>query len=317
MTNPPFNSVPDLVIVTPVYEDAEASTRLFLELKAELGDSLFIVVVDDGSVHEPVKVQALKTAGLNGVVLRLRRNVGHQQAIAIGLHYVNEHLGDIPYTVVMDSDGEDLPSSISALVSEFDRENVDVIVASRKSRHETIMFKSFYIVYKFLFSLLSGKNISFGNFMLFKTSALNRITSMQELWVHVAACVLASKLRLGYLPLDRGPRYAGQSKMNFVGLALHGFIGIMVFAENVLVRVGIFCTIIGGLAVAGAMFATWLKIAGFATPGWFSVALGILMLVFFQTGAITLMTLMLTGVSRSGTVSTIDYHDYVDEVTHA
>ena len=29
--------------------------------------------------------------------------------------------------------------------------------------------------------------------------------------------------------------------MNFVGLALHGFKGLMVFAEDVLVRVGIAC----------------------------------------------------------------------------
>ena len=43
-----------------------------------------------------------------------------------------------------------------------------------------------------------------------------------------AAAVLASKLRVETCSLDRGPRYAGQSKMNFVGLALHGFKGLMV-----------------------------------------------------------------------------------------
>ncbi|MBF0586881.1 glycosyltransferase [Prosthecochloris sp. N3] len=305
-----------LAIVMPVYEDAEASERLFRELFDQFGRDVFVVAVDDGAIRQPLDIHPMRSAFLEGVVIRLRRNVGHQQAIAVGLHYVADHLSGAQRIVVMDSDGEDLPSSIPHLLSVLERDDIDVVVASRKSRQESLLFKVFYVLYKFLFSLLSGRNINFGNFMALKACALKRISAMQELWVHVAGCVLASKLRLGYLPLDRGPRYAGHSKMNFESLALHGFRGIMVFAERVLVRVGVFCTVIGGLAVLAAVLAIWLKLAGFATPGWFSVALGILMIVFFQTGAITLMTLMLTGVSRSGMVSTVDYRAYIDEVEH-
>jgi hypothetical protein len=138
---------------------------------------------------------------------------------------------------------------------------------------------------------------------------------MHELSIHVAAAVLASKLRMEVRSLDRGPRYAGQSKMNFVGLTLHGFKALMIFAEDVLVRVGIACAVIAGLAVAGAVLAVVLKVLGFSTPGWFSVALGILVLIFLQTGALTLMTLMLTGVVRSGNVTpTIAYHEFVERV---
>jgi hypothetical protein len=53
---------------------------------------------------------------------------------------------------------------------------------------------------------------------------------------------------------------------------------------------------------------------GYATPGWFSVALGLLLLVFLQTGAITLMTLMLTGITRSSTVLPLDYRLLIDKV---
>jgi polyisoprenyl-phosphate glycosyltransferase len=54
---------------------------------------------------------------------------------------------------------------------------------------------------------------------------------------------------------------------------------------------------------------------GFSTPGWFSVALGLLMLMLLQTGALALMTLMLTGVVRSGSVSAaLAYRDFVDRV---
>jgi hypothetical protein len=103
--------------------------------------------------------------------------------------------------------------------------------------------------------------------------------------------------------------------MNFVGLVLHGFKALMVFAEDVLVRVGIGCGLIAGFSLVALVVAIILKIIGFATPGWFSIALGILVLMLMQTGALALMTLMLTGVIRSGSVTTlISYHDFIGEV---
>jgi glycosyltransferase involved in cell wall biosynthesis len=304
-------------VVMPVYEDQEASTRLFRELFAEYGDRVFVVAVDDGSINQPVNVEAIQSAGLKGVVIRLKRNVGHQRAIAIGINYVADHLPDISCTVVMDSDGEDTPISIKQLVESLKSPQIDVVVAQRKSRIETLRFKVFYVLYKALFQLLTGRKISFGNFMVLKPGAVKRVAAMQELWVHVAACVLTSKLRMHTLAIDRGPRYAGKSKMNFVGLALHGFRALMVFAEDVLVRVGIACVLVAVLSVAGSLIAITLKLAGFATPGWFSVALGILLIVFLQTGALTLMTLMLTGVVRSGSPNQVDYRAYIDQVKHA
>lgn len=307
-----IDSPHSLIIVTPVYEDVEASSRLFKELALIFGLGVYIVAVDDGSVRQPVDVLSISEAGIAGVVIKLKRNVGHQRAIAIGLNYVADQLPEARWVVVMDSDGEDIPSSIKELIQSLESADVDVVVAQRKSRVETLRFKIFYIVYRLLFKLFTGRGISFGNFMALKPTAVKRLAAMQELWIHVAGCVLTSKLRIEVCPLDRGARYAGQSKMNFVGLALHGFRALMVFAEDVLVRVGIACVLIAVLSVLGGITASFLKVIGFATPGWFSVALGILLLVFLQTGALTLMTLMLAGVIRNGTISTLNYKDFID-----
>jgi glycosyltransferase involved in cell wall biosynthesis len=302
------------VIVTPVYEDREASSRLFQEI-AELNiDGLLIVSVDDGSVREPLDVESIESAGLTGVVIKLKRNVGHQRAIAIGLNYVSDNISSIERVVVMDSDGEDLPSTISHLLANLDPATTDVVVAERKSRVETLKFRIFYQFYRWLFRLLVGRNIGFGNFMAIGPDALQRLRAMPELWIHVASCILNSKLRIKICPIDRGPRYAGKSKMNFVGLALHGFKGLMVFAEDVLVRVGIACSLVASLSILAAATAIVLKIIGFATPGWFSVALGILFMVFLQTGTLTLMTLMLTGVVRNANVSPPNYLEFIDSV---
>jgi hypothetical protein len=60
------------------------------------------------------------------------------------------------------------------------------------------------------------------------------------------------------------------------------------------------------------LVAIGLKLFSYSTPGWFSVALGILLLVFLQTGALTLMTLMLTGVVRGGLLAKVVYIDFID-----
>jgi len=307
-----------VIVVTPVYEDVEACNRLFIELSTQFNRDIYVVAVDDGSIKQPLEISSLENAGVNGAILKLRRNVGHQRAIAIGLGYISEYIQSEQRVVVMDSDGEDLPSTIPHLLDQLRSDNVDIVVAQRKSRVETFRFKAFYAVYKLFFSVMTGRAISFGNFMALKASAVKRLVIMQELPIHVAGAVLVSKLRTSICPLHRGPRYAGQSKMNFVGLVLHGFKGLMVFAEDVLVRVGIACALIATISVLGAITAAGLKLFSIATPGWFSVALGLLFLMLLQSIALalmTLMTLMLTGVVRGGTVATVvAYHDFVESV---
>jgi polyisoprenyl-phosphate glycosyltransferase len=306
-----------IAVVTPIYEDREASSRLFEHLAAEFGDAVYVIAVDDGSVREPVEPASLRRAGLRGMVVRLRRNVGHQRAIAVGIGYVADRIADFDCVVVMDSDGEDVPATIPALIDALRSEDHDVAVAVRKSRVETLRFKAFYLVYKIIFGVLTGRRISFGNFIAMKPLAAKRLAAMQEVWTHVAGAVLGSKLRMAYCPLDRGARYAGRSKMNFVGLILHGFKALMVFAEDVLVRVGLACVLVSALSILAAAIATLLKIVGFATPGWFSVALGVLFLVFLQTATLTLMTLMLSGVAKAGVSSGNSYKEFVDELLPA
>lgn len=303
----------DVIVVTPVYEDLEASSRLFRELDSVLGSRLFILAVDDGSVRQPLPVGVLQGLRASGAIVKLRRNVGHQRAISIGLGLAAEHMTATQRVVVMDSDGEDLPQSIPELLAALDDVQVDAAVAQRKSRVETFKFKAFYEVYKRIFSFMTGRAISFGNFMALRQAGVRRLASMQETPIHVAAALLASKLRLRICSIARGPRYAGQSKMNFVGLALHGFRALMVFAEDVLVRVGLLCAGIAGFSVLGGLLAVVLKLAGFATPGWFSVAFGILVLTLLQTGTLALMMLMLTGVVRSGSVTSVaGYREFVE-----
>ena len=61
---PSYTPDQPFAVVMPVYEDREASTRLFQTLSAQYGSQPYLVVVDDGSVRQPVQVEAIEAAGL-------------------------------------------------------------------------------------------------------------------------------------------------------------------------------------------------------------------------------------------------------------
>ena len=288
-----------IVVISPAFEDAEAFQQLLAALGTTFPENLYVIAVDDGSIREPLTLDAFNMANVSGEIIKLRRNVGHQQAIAVGLAQAAPEINDSHQIVIMDSDGEDLPSSIPALLALLGDPQIDAVVAQRKARVETLKFKIFYEIYKLIFRILTGQKISFGNFMALKPRAVKRLVAMQEASLHVAGALIASRLRITPSPQARGARYAQQSKMNFVNLVLHGFKGLMVFAENVFVRVGIACAILALLSIVGGITAILLKVLGVSTPGWFSIALGLLLLIFMQTAAFALITFMVAGIIRS------------------
>ena len=280
-----------LVIVTPVYEDTESFYQLTQKIESIYKEQVAVIAVEDGSLHHVIDMKQCPSK-ISVHVVRLKRNVGHQKAIAVGLSYLEDKISNNTKVVVMDSDGEDRPETINELTKALDKDNIDIAVSIRKSRVESFKFKLFYQVYRLIFKLLTGHNIRFGNFMALKSGSMKRLLTYAELPTHLAGTVILSKCRINPILIDRGPRYAGQSKMNFSGLVLHGLRALMIFADFVLVRLGltslIFIGVIGTVIVA----TIFLKGIGMATPGWFSIALGMLTLLLIQIAAFVLMFLM-------------------------
>ena len=159
-----------IVIITPIFEDRKASKMLFQEISETFpNNKIYIVAIDDGSIKEPIDIGIIKNIGLQGVVIRLKRNLGHQGAISVGLGYSSENHSDAECIVVMDSDGEDTPVSIHKLTQQLSSSEADIFVAKRKSRIESLRFRAFYVVYKWIFQLFTGRKISFGNFRKYKS----------------------------------------------------------------------------------------------------------------------------------------------------
>lgn len=292
-----------VAIVTPVFEDQQSFAELCKRLAAveqAAAVKFHIIAVDDGSLGEPPQVGAIRDAGLSGEILRLARNVGHQMAIAVGLAHAHA-LPSVSACIVMDSDGEDTPESIPRLLDAIRQGGVDVSVAERAKRSETQTFQAFYAVYKRLFKLATGQVLRFGNFMALTPRALERMSGMHETSTHVAAAVVKARLRRADVPTDRGTRYAGQSRMNFPSLVLHGMRAVMVFSDLVLTRMALALVAMAAIVVLVVIGALLAKLMGATTPGWVTLVTGFALTLFVQTGLFTMITLIVSSLGRVDT----------------
>lgn len=280
-------------ILCPVYEDNKSFNQLLNNLELINIPNFHLVAIDDGSQNDPTSTHP---RSFPVDIVKLNANYGHQNAIAIGLKYIESKMLSKDFVIVMDSDGEDDPYAIPNLLNFLQDSEFDVVVASRGNRREGLFFVCFYMLYKVIFKLLTGRLIDYGNYMAIKYSALRRLTISPNLGIHFAASVQSSKLRIGKVRVNRLDRYYGVSKMNFISLVLHGFKAVMVFAEDVLVRFGIFSIFCCAISILLIIIAILLKTLGFATPGWFSMAVGILFVIFLNSCISALLLLMLTGV---------------------
>src|SRR5262249_30361337 len=116
-----------------------------------------LLIVDDGSTVPPDATfctAAHRSLGRIDLV-RLRGNLGHQRAIAIGLAYVEARVA-CAALVIMDGDGEDDPGDVPVLIRRCREEGFEKIVfAERTRRSESLAFRGFYGLYKIVHVLLT------------------------------------------------------------------------------------------------------------------------------------------------------------------
>ena len=281
----------DLIVLMPVYNDWHAASLLLADLDRVLAEarlSAHVVLVDDGSTVPPTSLESVGTfrAIARADILGLRRNLGHQRAIAIALAWVAENVAPGP-VVVMDGDGEDAPSDVPRLLARSRETGGHAVVfAERIRRSEGLVFKAFYHLYRIWHLWLTGIPVRVGNFSLIPASQLRRLVVVSELWNHYAAAVFKARLPREFVPTVRAHRLSGKSQMNFVALVGHGLSALSVHAEIIGVRLLMLSltivtvTVVLLVAVVAIRLGTTLAI-----PGWATTAFGILLVLLFQATA--------------------------------
>lgn len=225
----------------PVFNDWESAQVVVERVDracAEAGISTSFLLVDDGSTDSAPAADAWPVADPTDrvTVIRLVRNLGHQRAIVIGLAAISDR-HDIDAVVVMDSDGEDIPEQVPLLCKRATETGMrSTVFAKRARRSEGLQFRMGYVGFRMVHRLLTGRKVEIGNFSLIPSSMLASVLAVGETWTHYAAGVTRSRLPMETVPLNRGNRIAGRSKMNVVSLVGHGLGALSIFAEEIAVR---------------------------------------------------------------------------------
>ena len=278
-------------ILIPLYNDWQSLFDLLNgidRILSGLNRKTTIYISDDHSSVDYIGfVQKLKKKSFVNIealkVIRLRRNMGHQGAIAVGIcHIVSQKKEDC--ILIMDADGEDKPEDIPRLLSRMEETGGHSIVfAERRKRNENIFFKMMYRVFQFINYLMTGFQMDIGNFSVISSSVAHSLIAYPELWSHYSATVIKSKTSFVKIPCDRGTRIDGKSKMSMISLVLHGLSCISVFAPVVGARMLLTVSFVLLLFFLGIPVIFWIRFfSDMAIPGWATYTTGILVLFIFQ-----------------------------------
>lgn len=247
-------------IIMPLYNDWQSAAILIPRINqaiAQWNSQITVVIVNDGSQEAVPPANELigDCPHINElIVVHLVCNHGHQRAIAVGLAYAQSRQC-FTSVFVMDSDGEDPPMELNDLLAAGRRHPQAIITADRASRSEGPLFRLGYQCYRFLFFLLTGTAIRFGNFSHIPGSQLDKLVYYPDLWNSFSGCIRKSGLPVVGIPSHRATRYIGPSKMNTMALILHGLSAISVLKEMVMVRLLIATALACGLSALVALFS--------------------------------------------------------------
>ncbi|HEY0659420.1 MAG TPA: glycosyltransferase [Pyrinomonadaceae bacterium] len=306
-----------IAIVIPVLDDWKSLSLLLPILDKYLSDKRLIVeiiVVDDGSsvsFEEASPPLPLKLVHINKVsVLELKRNMGHQRAITLGLAFVAAER-DCDAALVMDGDGEDDPKDVVRLIDECERENfTKMIFARRSKRSENLIFRIFYELYKLFYKILTGRTIRFGNFSIVPDKILRRLIVVSEVWNHYAVGALKARVPYREINTSRSHRLSDSSKMNFVSLVTHGLSAISVYGDLAGVRLLLGTCGLILLSVVGILTVVVVRlVTDLAIPGWATYVVALLLIILMQAVTLSLFFIFLVLNNRNN-ASFLPERDY-------
>jgi dolichol-phosphate mannosyltransferase len=260
-------------VVLPVYNEQEILETLagrVEEVLARCGCRYELIFVNDGSTDNSGQILDALAARPCVRVLHLSRNFGQQAAVHAGLlHAVGDAI------VVMDSDLQDEPESISAFLEQWEA-GYDVVYAVRVDRKESVLKRSLYFAFYRVLHLVSETPIpkDAGNFGLIDRSAARQIAHLVDRDRYYPGLRRWVGFRQTGIPVERKARHDNVPRLSFVQLFRLAKTAIFSFSKFPLTMFyGI--ALVSILVCAGlCSFTLYHKlITGLAVPGWTSITI--------------------------------------------
>jgi glycosyltransferase involved in cell wall biosynthesis len=208
-----------LSIVVPTFNEEEVLMAFNKRLSSVLDKmpmNTEIVYVNDGSTDKSLDImKKIKEKDLNVSIVDLSRNFGKEVALTAGLDHSN---GDA--VVFIDADLQDPPELIPELVKHW-MNGYDVVNAKRIKREgESFLKKTtahiFYRILKKSGSVYIPEDT--GDFRLLSKRAVNSLKQLKEKHRFMKGLFAWIGYPQKTITYHRGPRYAGKTKWNYLGL---------------------------------------------------------------------------------------------------
>ncbi len=225
------------IIITPTYNDWKSLDRLITrigKIKKKVPGIFEIIIINDHSnIKKRLKKKYINIKSIK--IINLKKNLGSQKAIYIGLQYIKKKKIKSIITV-MDSDGEDDPNKIPDLLKLAKKNKDFMIIANRSRRTENPLLKFLNLLRLFLTFIITGKYLNFGNYSSFHSNSLKKILKNSNLGLAYSAGITKNFNKFIKFPIDKKERLYGNSKVSFTFLLSHSINIITVFKNEVFFR---------------------------------------------------------------------------------
>ena len=291
-----------ITIVSPVFNEEEGILTFINELNRIAGElkrrslQFNLLLVNDGSRDSSLDVISNARPDQLGIsVLNLSRNFGHQAAVWAGL----ENAKKDHFVIVMDSDLQDPPTSISQIISAF-KSGSDVVFMKRRSRRDGFWKRNFADIYYRIQAEIVGnskfKNI--GDFYGLSPRARQALLQHTESVKYIRGLVSQLGFNQEFLEYDRDQRFAGRTNYSIGQMFSLAIAGITGFSIKPLLWVVYFA--LGGtfLATTGVFYVFFLKLKSTVVlqPGWAFLSISILTMSALELIGIALIALYLARI---------------------
>jgi glycosyltransferase involved in cell wall biosynthesis len=282
--------LPTLSVVTPMYDERAAVDQFVSRLRPVLdglGVTYEVVAVDDGSRDATVaRLLEFRGEWPRLRVVSLRRNVGHQAALAAGLRSAR---GD--YVVSIDADLQDPPAVIAEMLTVARSRRVDVVYGVRADRRADSAFKRRTAgLYYWLMRRLVGPWVAdqAGDFRLMSRAVVDVLNALPSpVYRLVVPSLGFSSATVSYV---RAARVAGETKYP-LGRMIRLTVDSVTSFSAAPLRVATWLGLVSFLACLGLIVSGLVAWgAGGTVPGWTSLFVAVLLL-----GGIQLICLGLLG----------------------
>lgn len=243
---------PKLAVTIPCYNESlciESTCKRLLEVlellsaKGKISQDSYLYLVDDGSTDNTWEIiEQLHNSYPERIkALKFIRNYGNQKALVAGLEGVRELGCDC--VVSIDADLQQDENSIEDFVDAFTEGN-DVVLGVRNDRKDDSFFKkSTAVLFYKLMNLLGAKiPVNHSDYRLVSKRALDVMALYPEKALFLRGFFHEVGLKTKIVKFNVKPRFAGESKFNFMSLmalALNGITSFSVVPLRIIAVLGI------------------------------------------------------------------------------